>query len=137
MDQPLHVQAILPHRPPMLMVDRILALEDGCCTAVKCVSHSEPAFHGHFPENPVFPGVLTIEALAQTCAILLLRKFPGQTPLFAGVEAARFHRMVCPGDLLRLEGRLVSERKGFFIFEATASVDGSAACTARLVIAIR
>lgn len=133
----LKVQNILPHRPPMLMVDRILSLGDDCCAAVKYVSQAEPAFQGHFPDKPVFPGVLMIEAMAQTCTVVLMQKFPEQTPLFAGVENARFRRMVVPGDVLQLDGTLVLVKNGFYTFEASASVDGIAACTARLIIAMR
>ena len=133
----LKAQDILPHRPPMQIVDRILFLGDDRWSAVNCVSQAEPAFQGHFPGKPVFPGVLMIEAMAQTCTIVLMRKFPEQTPLFAGVENTRFHRMVVPGDVLRLDGTLAHVKNGFYMFEASASVDGTAACTSRLVIAMR
>lgn len=137
MKKELNVLEVLPHRPPMLMVDKIISIEEDSCIAVKCISYAEPAFQGHFPGNPVFPGVLIIEALAQTSSVLLIRKFPEKTPLFAGVENARFRRVVTPGDQLRIEANLIAEKKGFYSFEATASVDGEVACTATLTIAMR
>lgn len=137
MEKTWNVRELLPHRPPMLMVDRVLTLDEQRCTAVKCISQAEPAFQGHFPGNPVFPGVLIIEALAQTATILLTQAVPGKTPLFAGAEYIRFRRMVVPGDELRLEARLLGERKGFYSFETTASVGESAACTAEVTITLR
>lgn len=132
-----NVQELLPHRSPMLMVDRILSLEEDRCTAIKCVSSGEPALQGHFPGDPVFPGTLLLEALAQTCALPLIRKHLGHTPIFAGVENARFRRPVTPGDLLRLEGVLAGEKKGFYTFDATAYVDSAPVCTAVLTITMR
>ena len=136
-DNKYDVQALLPHRPPMLLVDRILELNEERCVALKNISQSEPCFTGHFPGNPVFPGVLTIEALAQTCSIWLGQKSLDSLPIFAGIQSARFLRMIVPGDQLRLEGRCTGEEKGFYTFEAIASVDGEPVCKATLVIVLR
>ena len=103
------ILSLLPHRPPMLMVDRVVASDAHSCTAIKNISHAEPCFQGHFPGNPVFPGVLTIEALAQTCVICLRNRGDEKTPLFAGINSARFKRMVRPGDQLQLKAQLLGE----------------------------
>lgn len=130
------VTALLPHRPPMLMVDRILELRENSCTALKNISFAEPCFAGHFPQQPVFPGTLTIEALAQTCALWLSRRNRG-TPIFAEIREARFLRMVRPGDQLRLEAQLTGVTGDRYRFETTASVDGAAVCRAVLVVVPR
>ena len=100
------IQAIIPHRYPFLMVDRILECEPGKrAVGIKCVSRGEPFFQGHFPSYPVMPGVLIIEALAQTGAVCILAKEEnrGKIPFFAGIDGARFRQKVRPGDVLRLE----------------------------------
>ncbi len=127
------VTAILPHRQPMLMVDRVLELREDGCAAMKNISYSEPCFIGHFPGQPVFPGVLIIEALAQTCAIWLKQKAEG-TPVFAEIREARFLRMVRPGDQLRLEIRMIERERSRYTFETAASVDGVTVCRAALTI---
>lgn len=128
------ITALLPHRPPMLMVDRVLELDGAGARAVKQISWSEPCFQGHFPGQPIFPGVLVIEALAQTCAIWLNRGGNEGLPIFAGIDKARFRRRVQPGESLELAVRFLSERKGFYTFQAEASVEGQCACQAELVV---
>ena len=128
---------LLPHRPPMLMVDRVLSLDGDSCRAVKDVRTDEPCFQGHFPGNPVFPGVLIIEALAQTCSLCLNRGGGERLPIFAGIEQARFLSMVRPGDRLELDVRRVGERKGFHTFACTAQADGRAVCRAKLTIVMK
>ena len=128
------VLTLLPHRAPMLMVDRVLELREDGCTALKNISHSEPCFQGQFPGNPIFPGVLIIEALAQTCALWLNRDGSGMLPIFAGIASASFRRKVQPGDQLTLSARFVSERKGFYTFRTEAAVEGQCACQAELVV---
>ena len=128
------VLTLLPHRAPMLMVDRVLELREDGCTALKNISHSETCFQGHFPGNPIFPGVLIIEALAQTCALWLNRDGSGMLPIFAGIASASFRRKVQPGDQLTLSARFVSERKGFYTFRTEAAVEGQCACQAELVV---
>src|SRR5690554_5155746 len=100
------IQKIIPHRYPFLLVDRIIQLEEGkSAVGIKNVSGNEPFFQGHFPNYPVMPGVLIMEALAQVGAVVLLKmpEFAGRIPLFAGMDKVKFRRQVIPGDQLRLE----------------------------------
>lgn len=128
------VTDLLPHRPPMLLVDRVLSLSATACEAVKNISYAEPCFQGHFPGAPIFPGVLTLEALGQTCALCLHRDGGARPPIFAGVSAARFLRPVRPGDRLRLSVRLSGTRRCFHTFQALARVGGQVVCEAELTI---
>ena len=116
-DYPLDIQAIkaiLPHRYPFLLVDRVEELEPGeRIVGIKNVSANEPFFAGHFPEYPVMPGVLILEALAQAGAVLMLRDGDGdEIPFFAGADKVRFRRQVVPGDQLRLELTVLRRRGG-------------------------
>lgn len=131
------VLELLPHRWPFLHIDRILKVWENGCSAMKNISYGEPCFQGHFQENPVFPGVLIVEALAQTCSLWLSKQNSGVSPVFAGIRDARFLKMVRPGDQLCLTGELVEEKKGFYTFQAEASVDGATVCEARLTIVQR
>lgn len=119
------IQAIIPHRPPFLLVDRILELEPGVrALGLKNVTINEPFFVGHFPGYPVMPGVLIVEALAQVGAVALLSQedYQGKIALFGGIERFRFRRVVRPGDQLQLEVRLLWIRRGIGKGEATARV---------------
>lgn len=119
------IMNLLPHRPPFLLVDKILELEPGKrAVGIKNVSINEPFFKGHFPSNPVMPGVLIVEALAQVgaCALLSLPQYKGKIPLFAGINSFRFKRMVKPGDTLLLEVKLVKMRSRFGKAQARAAV---------------
>jgi len=133
----------LPHRYPMLLVDRVLEVEKGKrIVAVKNVSINEQIFNGHFPHYPVLPGVLIIEALAQAAAILSfvsMGTLPDENALyyFAGIDGARFKRPVGPGDQLRLEAELVRELRGVGKYSARALVDGQLAAEAELMCAYR
>ncbi len=102
------IMAIIPHRPPFLLVDRILEINERHAIGVKQVTINEPFFAGHFPGNPIMPGVLQIEALAQVGAIALLSQpaYRGKIVLFARIENVRFRKLVTPGDTLRLEVQL-------------------------------
>ncbi|MDD4323656.1 MAG: 3-hydroxyacyl-ACP dehydratase FabZ [Eubacteriales bacterium] len=133
------IQKILPHRYPFLLVDRITALEPGVSAeGIKQLSGNEIFFQGHFPEEPVFPGVLQIEALAQVggVALLSLEENKGKLPLFAGVDKVRFRGVVRPGDTLQLSTK-ISKRRGDFGFgTAVATVAGEVVCEATLMFAL-
>ncbi len=131
------VRQLLPHRPPMLLVDCVLSMNTSSCTAFKHVREDEPCFLGHFPGNPIFPGVLTIEALAQVCAICLGQGKTGILPIFAGINRAKFRAMVRPGDRLELFVHKVCEENGFYTFSALAEVGGRTVCDAELVIVLK
>jgi 3-hydroxyacyl-[acyl-carrier-protein] dehydratase len=131
--------ALLPHRPPFRFVDTVDALDAGASvTARYRVTGDESFLIGHFPDNPVFPGVIQLEALAQAGAIALLadRRYEGKLPLFGGVEKARFRRIVRPGDemVLRVDIERLSARGGWCRAEAT--VDAESCCEARLFFAL-
>jgi len=134
---------LLPHRYPIVLVDRVLELEPGRrIAALKNVSVNEPVFMGHFPHYPVMPGVLIIEALAQAAAILSFVTFDKRADknsvyYFAGIDNARFKRPVGPGDQLRLEVELLREMRGIGKFSARALVDGQVAAEAELLCAYR
>ncbi len=133
----------LPHRYPILLVDRVLELEKGVrIKALKNVTINEPFFGGHFPHRPVMPGVLMLEALAQAAALLAFDTL-GTTPddktvyYFAGIDGARFKRPVEPGDQLIMDVTLDRMKSGIFKFKGTARVDGQIACEAELMCTMR
>ena len=129
------IKKILPHRYPFLLIDKVLDYEPGVkAKAIKCVTVNEPFFEGHFPEQPVMPGVLILEALAQTGAIALLSEpgSEGRIALFGGVKNARFKRVVKPGDVLELECCLTKRWGPVGHGEAKATVDGKVACVAEI-----
>ena len=133
------IAAILPHRYPFALVDRILDYEPGqWAIGRKCVSRNEEFFCGHFPGQPVMPGVLILEALAQTGAVaaLSLPENKGKLALFGGIKKARFKRQVVPGDVLELECVLTQIRGSVGIGQATAKVDSQLAATAELLFAV-
>lgn len=129
------IRQLLPHRYPFLLVDRVLSQEGDDFVCLKNVSHDEPFFPGHFPEEPVMPGVLIVEALAQAAAVgLALREggATGATGYLAGVQDARFRRKVIPGDALRLEGTITAFRHGLCKVDTRARVDGDIVTEAKL-----
>ncbi len=133
----------LPHRYPFLLVDRVVELNIGeSIIAYKNISANEEVFNGHFPQAPIFPGVMIIEAMAQASGILGFKTI-GKTPqdgsvyLFAGADKVRFRRQVIPGDRLQLEAKVVSEKRGIWKFACTASVDGELAASATIMCADR
>jgi len=134
------IKKYLPHRYPFLLVDKVLACEPGkSILAVKNVTVNEPYFTGHFPVSPVMPGVLIVEALAQTSGLLTLRtigRYPEKHELFylVGLDNVRFKRMVLPGDTLHLDVELIKERSGLWKFKGTAKVGEDVACTIELKI---
>ncbi len=133
------IQEILPHRYPFLLVDRITDLVPGeSAKGIKCVSTNEMHFLGHFPNNPIMPGVLIIEALAQVGAVacLSLPENKGKIVLFGGIKNARFKQRVIPGDVLELETVMVSKKGPVGIADAVAKVNGKIAAKAQLTFAI-
>jgi 3-hydroxyacyl-[acyl-carrier-protein] dehydratase len=131
------IQKVLPHRYPFLMVDAILEMERRkSIVGLKNVSIDEPHFKGHFPGNPIMPGVLIIEALAQAGGFLLLQEFEDRANkllYFVAVDEARFRRPVVPGDQLRLEVNVLNGRGDFFKMHGKALVDGELAAEATLM----
>lgn len=133
------IQQIIPHRYPFLLVDRIIEVEWGVhAIGIKNVSMGEPFFQGHFPDHPVMPGVLIVEALAQVGAVALLgmEQNRGKMALFAGIDGVRFKRQVVPGDVLRLEVVVGKMRRGVGMGTATATVDGQLAVRGELMFAV-
>ena len=133
------IQEILPHRYPFLLVDRIIDMEPGKrATGIKCVSANEMQFLGHFPQKHVMPGVLIIEALAQTGAVALLseEENKGKIVLFGGIKSARFKKRVVPGDVLELDMEITSRRGTIGVGKAVAKVDGKIAVNAELTFVI-
>ncbi len=133
----------LPHRYPILLVDRVLEFEkDVRIKALKNVTVNEPFFMGHFPARPVMPGVLMLEALAQTAALLSFESAgtePGEDTVvyFVGIDGARFKRVVEPGDQLILEASILRAKAGIYKYQARASVDGETAVEAELMCTMR
>lgn len=131
------IMAIVPHRYPMLLVDRILEIEgDTRIVGLKNVTANEEFFLGHFPGAPVMPGVLIVEALAQVSAVLILRDIPNRAEklfLFGGVDKARFRKPVVPGDQLRLECTIVQRRSNSVRVHAVATVEGNVVAEAELL----
>lgn len=133
------IMEIIPHRQPFMLIDTIEEMEPGeRALAKKCVSYNEPFFQGHFPGEPVMPGVLIIEALAQTgaVAILSLPENKGKTAYFAAINSAKFKKKVIPGDVLMLETEIIKVKGPMGIGKATATVDGKVAVQAELTFAI-
>ena len=137
------IKEYLPHRYPMLLVDRVLDWENGkTMTAIKNVTVNEEFFNGHFPHKPVMPGVLMIEALAQTAALLSFltedRKPDASTVVyFIGIDNARFKRPVEPGDQLKMDVEITHCRRGIWKYKARATVDGQLAVEADLMCTMR
>ena len=137
------IRRLLPHRYPMLLVDRVLDWQAGkFIRGMKNVSVNEPFFQGHFPAYPVMPGVLVIEALAQVAGLLTMlsdvaRRDGSKLVLFAGIDEARFKRQVVPGDTLLLEAELERVVRGIGRFKTRATVAGQLVCEAQLLAAIR
>ena len=133
------IMKIIPHRQPFLLVDTIEELTPGVkAVGKKCVSYNEPFFAGHFPNEPVMPGVLIIEAMAQAGAVAILSKpeNQGKTAYFAGISQAKFKQKVVPGDVLTLELEIIKEKGPIGIGRGTAKVDGKLAASAELTFAI-
>jgi 3-hydroxyacyl-[acyl-carrier-protein] dehydratase len=137
------IKQYLPHRYPMLLVDRVLDWESGkTITAIKNVTVNEEFFNGHFPHKPVMPGVIMIEALAQTAALLSfltmgLKPDDNSVVYFVGIDGARFKRPVEPGDQLKMQVEILRNARGIWKYKAIASVDGQIAVEAELMCTMR
>lgn len=125
------IMSIIPHRQPFLLIDRVEELVEGkSITAIKNVSYNEPFFAGHFPQEPVMPGVLQVEAMAQAgaVAILSMEEFQGKTGYFGGIKNVKFKRKVVPGDVLRIELEIDKLKRNIGIGHGTAYVGDEVAC---------
>lgn len=134
------IMEILPHRAPFLLVDRIDELEPGKrAVGVKAVTYNEPFFQGHFPREPVMPGVLICEALAQVGAVALLseEQYKGKIALFGGINKARFRQKVVPGDVLRLETELIKIKGPVGVGKATAYLEDKKCVEAELTFVVQ
>ena len=135
----VEIQEILPHRYPFLLVDRITEIEPGKrAVGIKNVTANEPFFQGHFPGNPIMPGVLIVEALAQVAGVaaLSLPENKGKLGLFAGIEGMRFKRQVVPGDSLTLEAEFTAMKMGIGKAQVRASVSGEPAAEGEICVAM-
>jgi 3-hydroxyacyl-[acyl-carrier-protein] dehydratase len=132
------IKKIIPHRYPFLMVDRILEITDQKAVGLKNVSISEPFFQGHFPDRPVMPGVLIIEALAQVGGVLMLKKNEnaGKIAYFASITSARFRRVVTPGDQLILEAEIIKLKSRVGLIKGVARVGDEVACEAEMMFSM-
>ena len=129
------IEEIIPHRHPFLLVDKIIELEPGKrAVGKKCITFDEYFFRGHYPGEPVMPGVLMIEALAQVGAVCILScdEYKGKTPYFGGINKAKFRNKVVPGDVLTLEVELIKVKGPVGVGKATAYVDDKVAVSAEL-----
>ncbi len=137
------ILSLLPHRYPFLLIDKVLEFQEwDSLVAIKNVTVNEPFFTGHFPDQPVMPGVLILEALAQASGIILLKSDPSSTYkeslfLLVGIDNVRFKRMVLPGDQLQLNVKLVRHKQEIYKFQGVATVGGELVCSAELMNARR
>ena len=134
------IRDLIPHRYPMLLVDRVIDFEPGkTLHAIKNVSINEPIFNGHFPNYAIFPGVLILEALAQATGILGFKTTQGRGEdemyLFASIDNAKFKQPVVPGDTMHLHVEFIKERRGMWKYYGEAKVDGKVVCSADLMCA--
>ncbi len=136
------IKKILPHRYPFLLVDRVLEVQKGkYCKAFKNISGNEEVFQGHFPSQAVLPGVMIIEALAQTAGIVIhsdkYENLSREIVFFAGIDKAKFRIPVVPGDQLMLETSLINKRRNFWVFDGKASVDNKLAAQAEIKLMLQ
>jgi 3-hydroxyacyl-[acyl-carrier-protein] dehydratase len=138
----MNIQNYLPHRFPFLLIDKIIEIKKGqSIIAQKNVSYNEPFFQGHFPDYPVFPGVLLLESMAQATAILDVesnkRDMSNQLYYFVGVDKARFKKQVMPGDIVIINASLIQSKRDIHKFSTECRVDNKVVCTADLIGAVR
>jgi len=135
----IEIQKIIPHRYPFLLVDKIIELQEGTrAVGIKNVTINEPFFQGHFPGNPLMPGVLIVEAMAQVgaVAVMTLEENKGKLAVFAGIDKIRFKKQVRPGDTLRMEVEILDMRRGIGKGEAVAYVGDEVACKGTIMFAL-
>lgn len=133
------IQNIIPHRYPFLLVDKIIEIEEGKrAVGIKNVTINEPFFQGHFPGNPIMPGVLIVEAMAQVgaVAILSMEEYKGKLAVFTGIDKVRFKKQVVPGDTLRMEVEMIAMKRGIGKANASAYVGDQLAVSGELMFAI-
>jgi 3-hydroxyacyl-[acyl-carrier-protein] dehydratase len=131
----IEIRELIPHRYPFLLVDKVIEIEAGKkCIAVKNVTANEPFFEGHFPGNPIMPGVLIVEALAQTSgiAVAILEENKGKLGLFTGIDSMKIRRQVVPGDVLKLEADIIAAKRGLIKVKVHASVEGQNAAEGQI-----
>jgi 3-hydroxyacyl-[acyl-carrier-protein] dehydratase len=134
------IRKLLPHRYPFLLVDRIVELElSKRIVGIKNVTFNEPFFTGHFPEKPIMPGVLILEAMAQAGGVLAFKSFPGMegSVFFTGIDDARFRKPVIPGDQLKLVVEVVRHRREIWVFDGKALVDDDVVAEARIMAMLK
>ena len=133
------IQEIIPHRPPFLLIDKVIELEPGySATAIKNVTANDDFFKGHFPQEHIMPGVLIVEALAQTGAVTILsmEENKGKIAYFAGIDKCKFKQKVIPGDTLRLEAKVINKKGPQGVAKCIATVEGNIVCHAVMKFAI-
>lgn len=130
------IKSFLPHREPMLLVDEATIIDENTAEGKYEVKGTEWFLKGHFPGNPVVPGVILCEIMAQTCSVILADKVKGKTPYFTGLNNVKFKTPVKPGDVLLIKGKIVKSRNPFIFGEATGSVNGKVCVSAEFSFAI-
>lgn len=130
------LKIFLPHREPMLLIDEMYMDQDGTCHSKYKIKDDEFFCKGHFPDNPIVPGVIQCEIMAQSCALLVKDEIQGKTTLYTGIDKVRFKHPVKPGDLCEITSRLVKRRSSLFYCEAELSVGGTLCCKGELSFAL-
>ena len=130
------IQHFLPHRAPMLLVDEVVRDEDGTVHGKYRIREDEFFCRGHFPGNPIVPGVILCEIMAQSCSYLMLEDLPGHLPVFRGIDRVKFKSSVHPGDLYEITCRVDEKKAGVYFCSASLEVDGKLCCRGKLTIAL-
>lgn len=132
------IKEILPHRYPFLLVDKIESIDEEKIVGIKNVTFNEPFFQGHFPQRPIMPGVLIVEAMAQVAGIGMFKDEERGSKLgvFTGIEKCKFRKQVIPGDVLKMEIKILANRRGIYKVQGEAFVDGKLAASANMTFAV-